>query len=228
MSIEIDINFDFRSDTPPDKDPDSYSKTLKAYHKQLWTKPLPVGPVFTLEEKYYLRHQSELGEFYLGSDAITHSYKHVTSMSPIVSQFPDVVDHLFSLGCTIGAYTVFPSVQVDRKMTINQARGVNPRIKDRFDLTLECIRLFYAGMKSPLTEVFQRYDDFFALFKDFKGYVDFFLFQDMVADDYASVKFHLPFVGFDDSPLPNSVDAYLEYAKNTEKFIKARSQRMLG
>ena len=36
----IDITFDFRSDSSG-KDPDSYSPTLNAYHKTLWSKQLP-------------------------------------------------------------------------------------------------------------------------------------------------------------------------------------------
>lgn len=31
----IDITYDFRTDTPPGKDPDAYSKTLRDYHKYL-------------------------------------------------------------------------------------------------------------------------------------------------------------------------------------------------
>ena len=50
-----------------------------------------------------------------------------------------------------------------------------------FDLTLECIRLFYENKESPLSFVFQRYIEFFNLFCDFKGYVDFFLLQDLSA-----------------------------------------------
>jgi hypothetical protein len=32
----IDITFDFRSDTPPGKDPDTWSPTLRSYHQLLW------------------------------------------------------------------------------------------------------------------------------------------------------------------------------------------------
>jgi hypothetical protein len=55
-------------------DPDSTSPTLRAYHKILWSKPLPNGKTFELFEKsgVYLHHKSALGEFFLGSDAITH------------------------------------------------------------------------------------------------------------------------------------------------------------
>ena len=48
-SRRIDITFDFRSDTPPGKDPDVFSPTLSRYHKLLWSKPLPSGLVFELD-----------------------------------------------------------------------------------------------------------------------------------------------------------------------------------
>ena len=47
------------------------------------------------------------------------------------------------------------------------------KINDRFDLTLECIRRYYLNEDSPLKETFIRYSDFL-LFKNFKGYIDFF------------------------------------------------------
>lgn len=75
---------------------------------------------------------------------------------------------------------VFPANRVGRKMTINGARGFHPRIKDRFDLTLECIRLHYLGESSPLGDTLTRYADFFGLFGDFTNYVDFFYLHDLV------------------------------------------------
>ena len=45
----IDINFDFRFDTPPGKDPDTFSPTLRTYHQLLWSKPLPGGLRFELD-----------------------------------------------------------------------------------------------------------------------------------------------------------------------------------
>lgn len=90
----------------------------------------------------YLYHESELGVFYLGSDAITHSYKNHKRKKWLTDQIPTDVDELFNTGSTIGAYIVFPKNRIDGKHTINQARGVNSLIDDRFDLTLECIRRF--------------------------------------------------------------------------------------
>ena len=73
----IDTSFNFYSDSKG-HDPDSVSPTLRNYHKMLWSKPLPNGKILELRDDKkgaYLYHRSELGEFYLGSDAITHSYK---------------------------------------------------------------------------------------------------------------------------------------------------------
>jgi hypothetical protein len=177
----------------------------------------------------YLYHLSNKFEFYLGSDAITHSYKNTKKMSHIISQVSsEKVDNLFLFGSTIGAYTIFPSNKINSQMTINQARGVSPKIRDRFDITLECIRLFYENKESPLFSVFQRYVEFFNLFCDFKGYVDFFLFQDLVSADYSSVKYYIPHRNFEQSPLPRDTHEYLEYSKKTINFVKARGQRILA
>lgn len=227
----IDTTFDFHSDTPVGKDPDSHSPTLKKYHKHLWSKELPVGGKFELTDKKsksYLYHNSHLGEFYLGSDAITHSYRNTKSMHSIIKNLPEnTSESLFSVGSTIGSYTLFPSKQISKKMTINASRGCNHKIKDRFDLTLECIRLFYQASSSPLSDVLSRYSDFFSLFEDFKGYVEFFLLQDLVCSDFTSIKFHLPHDNFSTHPLPRNIQEYILYRENTVDFIKKRNKRIL-
>ena len=144
MSL-VDINFDVFSDTPEGKDPDSHSPTLRRYHQILWSKPLPNGVRFNLDDNTprLLHHKSELGEFFLSSDAIGHTYKNVKKMAHIVNQItPDEMNSFFSLCSTIGAFIMFPSKKIDNKITINGARGINHKIKDRFDLTLESIRSF--------------------------------------------------------------------------------------
>ena len=150
----IDVNFNFYSDTPKGKDPDSYSDTLRRYHKLLWNKPLPNGTVFNLDLKTskILHHKSQLGEFYLSSDSIAHDYSKWKSTEHIIKKIPKTeIENFFNLGCTIGGYTIFPSNRIDNQMTINGSRGINKKIKDRFDLTLECIRRFYLNEDSPLS-----------------------------------------------------------------------------
>lgn len=96
----------------------------------------------------------------------------------------------------MGGMMLFPGRQIDGKPSINQERGFNSQIADRLDLTVECIRLHYLGETSPMAEALVRYGDFFALFKNFNGYTDFFLLQDLVSADSSAVKFFMPFADF--------------------------------
>lgn len=223
----IDIDFNFYLDARGG-DPDSTSPTLRQYHKTLWSKPLPSGEKFTLTDSkqgVYLHHKSDLGEFILGSDAITHSYKNQKRKHWLTKQIPNEVDELFDIGSTIGAYTVFPKNKIDNKFTINQARGVNSYIDDRFDLTLECIRLFYSGQQSPLYDTLLRYKDFFDLFGNFIGYIQFFLLDDLV-DANQQIKFYLPFDNFNTKPIFTNIDEYVAYKKGVINFVKARNRRI--
>jgi hypothetical protein len=231
----IDITFDFRSDTPgyPKKDPDVFSSTLSRYHQLLWSKPLPSGAVFELDvtarPPFYLHHRSEVGEFWLSSDAVIPTFRREKSLSHIINQIPEAEQEAFiGIGYTIGGMMVFPGNRVGRKMTINGARGCHPRIKDRFDLTVECIRRHYRGERSPLSDTLARYPDFFGLFGDFRGYVTFFLLQDLVTEDCSAVRFFLPFEDFNTSPLPGSMDAYLAHRQLAVDFIEARNRRILA
>jgi len=225
--MTIDTNFNFYSDSNGG-DPDSTSPTLRKYHKILWSKPLPNGKFFELRDDKngaYLYHETELGEFILGSDAITHSYRNHKRKKWITEQIPTEVNELFDTGSTIGAYIIFPNNRIDRKHTINQARGVNSLIDDRFDLTLECIRLFYSSEKSPLYDTLLRYENFFDLFDNYMGYIHFFLLDDMI-DENNNIKFYLPFDGFKTRPSFSDVNQYILYKKRVVDFIKSRNKRI--
>ena len=227
---QIDITFDFRTDTPPGKDPDALSPTLRSYHKLLWSKPLPNGMYFGLDDtkfNCYLYHKSELGEFFLSSDTATHTYSRLASTAHIISQISEDETAVFrSLGYTIGSMIIFPSNRVDGKSTINGARGFHPLIKDRIDLTLECIRRYYNNEISPLTEVLTRYSDFFGLFGNFQGYVEFFLLQDLVTENFSKIKFFMPFADFKTPAVPKTLEAYLAYKDHVIQFINARNQKI--
>jgi hypothetical protein len=122
----IDTKSNFYSDSKGG-DPDHTSPTLRRYHKFLWSKPLPNGRVLELRDDRkdaYLYHESDLGEFYFGSDAITHSYKNHIRKKWLTEQIPAEVTELFDPGSTIGGYIIFPNNKIDGKHTINQARGV--------------------------------------------------------------------------------------------------------
>jgi hypothetical protein len=225
----IDPGFDFRSDTPPGKDPDSHSPTLRRYHQTLWGKPLPGGAPFDLDitTPPYLHHRSELGEFWLSSDAVIPSFSRTPKLRHIIDQIPEAEREEFQrVGYTIGGMMVFPANKVDGKMTINGQRGCHPRIRDRFDLTLECIRRHYLGEPSALGATLARYEDFFGLFGDFAGYVDFFHLQDLVNETTATVEFSMPFKDFAASPLPGTLDEYLGYRQRAIGFIESRNRRI--
>jgi hypothetical protein len=229
---QIDIAFDFRSDTPTGKDPDAYSPTLRRYHRLLWSKPLPSGVIFELHDttRYaYLHHRSEVGEFFLSSDAVIPTFSSEPRVSNIINQIPIEEQEAFNrIGYTIGGMMLFPGNRISQKMTINGARGFHPQIKDRFDLTVECIRRHYLDEHGPLSHTLARYADFFRLFGNFQGYVEHFLLQDLVTVDCLAVKFFTPFHDFRTSPLPGTIDEYRAYRQLAVNFIQARNRRIIS
>jgi hypothetical protein len=229
LSAAIDVTFDFRTDADG-PDPDADSPTLRRYHRILWSKRLPSGASFDLSDstpRVYLHHRSGLGEFRLTSDSIVPTFTKWLRMKAITEQLPESENEAFrTIAYTIGAMIVFPANQIEGNRTINQERGTNPLIVDRFDLTLECIRRHYLDQESPLAPTLSHYADFFALFGSFRGYVSFFLLDDLVADD-GGVKFFMPFgEDFRSPPLPTDVGAYREYRLRSIEFIEARNHRI--
>jgi len=137
----------------------------------------------------------------------------------------------------MGEMMMFPGRQVGGP-SINQAK-VRPSIGDRLDLTVECIRRYYQAVNvgadptktSPLGAVLWRYRQFFELFADFSGYVDFWLLHDLVTTQ-GRVRFLMEGerdeYDFDTrSPLPQSADDYIRYLDNAEDFVAARNDRMV-
>ena len=175
----------------------------------------------------YLHHHSELGTFSLSSDSIIPSFTRWKSLKHITELFPEEENEAFrTVGYTIGGMMVFPGNRIDGKTTINGARGFTRKIADRFDLTLECIRRHYINQPSPLDETLARYGDFFALFRGFDGYVDYFLLQDLVEEDRSMIKFFMPFADFNTPSVPGTVEEYVPYRRLSIAFVKARNRRI--
>ncbi len=238
----IDVNFDFTKDTPhfwdkywdSDKvlghfnnDPDIASPTLQTYHKILWSKPLPNGDILDLKVGYgsnYLTWKN----FRFGSDSITASFRYIRyrymieQVAQVVPNYINFMEDYIRKSYTIGGAIIFPKWHGG----INQSRGCNSLIKDRWDLTLECIRKFYLDEPSPLYNTLVKDKRFFELFKDFKGYVDFFYLQDCVSTDYNAVKIWLGDGKFKSSPLPQSVEEYLHWIECQLEFVKKRNERI--
>lgn len=238
----IDVEFDFTSDTKDywkdywtgdpllgcvNQDPDCASKTMQLYHKILYSKPLPNGEIMDLRignGAEYLTWRS----FRFGSDSIIASfrYKRYKSMiEQVAKSLPDYhayMEDYIHRSYTLGGEIIFPK----RMGGINQSRGCNQFIKDRWDLTLECIRRFYINEKNPLSDVLLRDKEFFELFVDFKGYVDFFYLQDCVSSDYSKVTFWLGNGEFEPFPLPKTVEEYLKWIENELDFVERRNNRI--
>ena len=229
LTNNIDITFDVRNDSKG-RDSDSSSKMLRYYHKLLWNKSLPNSKLLQLDDSLngvYLYHKSEMGEYFLTSDSIIHTYFKWKRMQNIIKQIPiSDIKLFYNLAHTIGGYVIFPGNKINGLNTINQERGINKRINDRIDLTMECIRRFYINQNSPLFNTFKRYSNFFALFSDFKGYCDFFLLQDLVNYDYSKINYFLPFNDFVLNPLPNNSDEYNLFKNNSISFLHKRNKRI--
>ncbi len=240
----IDVTFDFTTDTPGywenfwkrnnglgagGNDPDAFSKTLRKYHQILWSKKLPNGEEMELSygsASDYLVWK----DFRFGSDSITASFRYnknkemIFQLESVLPDYRAYMENYIRKSYTIGGMMIFPK----RKMGINQSRGINPYIKDRWDLTLECIRRYYAKEDSPLSGVLREDEKFFDLFVDFKGFVDFFYLQDCVNDSYSEVKMWLCGEKFEYFPLPKTVDEYLLWINNQLDFVEKRNQRILS
>ena len=237
---KINVDLDFTEDTPlfwehywDDEmggvfvDPDSKSKMLKYYHKVVWSKKLPNGETIELldgELNKYLTWKS----FNFGSDSIITSFRYkkyrymIKQVMGSVCDYKKYIENYTRKSYTIGGSIIFPKM----KGSINQARGINNCIADRFDLTLECIRKYYNGESSPLYDTLIRNKDFFDLFVDFKGYVDFFYLQDLVSDDYNKINFWLGNGDFSENPFPKTIDEYLSWIEKQLDFVEKRNIRI--
>lgn len=239
MSINIKFNFqdELNREGRSTRDIDTYSRKLHQYHYCLWKKELPYNKGFFGIEK----SKSKNGPFKFifndviyTSDTIFHTFRKFkrksiqTLINTIKAKNPSYIENFHQSGITIASYIVFPGQKRNGKQTINQSRGFNSQLNDRFDLALECIRLFYLGKyDTPLGETLLVYKDFFELFTNFKGYIDFFLLNDLVTQDYQSIQFWLPFESFDiNSSLPKNEKEYELYRSNLINFVTKRNQRI--
>jgi hypothetical protein len=229
MEKLVNIEYDFRTDSNGG-DVDKYSATLRKYHKILWSKNLPNGDKFSLDdsiENVYLYYKIGSQEFYLSSDSIVHTYYRWKRTENIIKNIPEKeINDFLNIAYTIGGYIIFPSNKINNLPTINMERGTNQKIDDRFDLTLECIRRYYCEEKSPLTDTLERYENFFKLFSNFKGYCDFFLLQDLTLDNYGKIKYFLPFNNFEIGQYPKNIEDYYVYMKNSIEFNNNRNKRV--
>jgi hypothetical protein len=240
--MTIDVDFDFTSDSfgywedywnrndgmgSGKTDPDLYSPTLQLYQKLLWSRVLPNGEFMDLEigtGANYLTWKN----FRFGSDSIIVSFRYkkyrymIEQVMRAVGDYKKFYENYTHKSYTIGGEIIFPK----HVNSINQMRGTNALIADRWDLTLECIRRYYNNDKSPLYETLKEDKQFFSLFKDFKGYVDFFFLQDAVTEDYSKVNMWCGKSDFVFDGLPKTVDEYLRFIDEELRFVEKRNMRI--
>ena len=227
-SIVIDIEYDYRNDSKCG-DPDTDSINLYESQKILWSKFLPSG----------VKNELSIMKDNYGRLLLKNNQNLDFSSDRMCPHFDGKYNGIFNGWLTveeseslkykvrtIGGHIIFPAHK-NKGFTINQSRGVNKKIADRFDLTLECIKRYYNECQSPLYDTLTRYKDFFDLFISFKGYIDFFLLQDFVDEKY-SVKYVLPFDDFMRSPLPQNAKEYKIYKENIIEMIDKRNLRILN
>ncbi|PIE50632.1 MAG: hypothetical protein CSA38_02370 [Flavobacteriales bacterium] len=222
----MNVEYDYRKDSKCG-DPDIDSLKLYNIQKILWSKVLPNKQHFNLTKignSGRLLLKNNLIDN-LSSDRMCPHFvnKYNGKFKGWISEAEE--EEFKRKVRTIGGHIVFPAHRKDG-FTINQARGINRKICDRFDLTLECIRRFYEKEKSPLYKTLKRYSEFFDIFLDFKGFVDFFLLQDFVNKNY-QVLFTIPFDDFERKPLPLNANEYQEYKSLIIEQIDKRNLRVL-
>ena len=239
---DVNVEFDFTTDSlnywdkfwernnglgAGGSDPDVISKTLQSYHCLLWSKELPNGDRMKLIKGSGAQYLT-WNDFRFGSDSIIASFRYnkyrmmIEEIKKTVPNYNEFMENYIRKSYTIGGSIIFPK----RMGGINQSRGCNFQIKDRWDLTLECIRKFYDNEESPLTECLVKDRSFFELFVDFKGYIDYFFLQDCVSADYKSVVFWLGKGEFEYNPLPKSPAEYVEFIEKELDFVKKRNDRI--
>ena len=94
----------------------------------------------------------------------------------------------------------------------SQAQSFNPLIS-------------FSVESCTLDKALEKDRDFFSLFVDFKGYVDFFLLHDCVDDNY-NVKFWMDTPLFVSMPMPKNMDEYYRWIDTQLDFVAKRGKRI--
>lgn len=253
MSL-FDVNYNFLKDNPKydpsiiDKeyDPDQSSENLQIFHKILWSKEendikFDFDRALDDDGKYILiTHGFKITdtEKIFSSDWIINDYQHwdrnkCNDLKYLDNMDAKILKDFNNITNTIGGRIIFPKRRIDGKHeTINTHRYTEKKIRERFDITLECIRRFYIGKESipEFDETLKRYNFFFKLFgkstEGFKNYCNFFLLNDLVSSNYEKINFFLDFNDFEINPYPKSEKEYMIFLRKATDFIQRRNKRI--
>ena len=102
---------------------------------------------------------------------------------------------------------------------------------------MECIRRYYEQPENdnynfnPLWRTIKRSEDFFKLFVDFNGYVEFFFLQDFLDEDGNVIRFMNDY--FDENgmftkkyPAPQTAEEYIKNIDVQKEIITRRNMRI--
>lgn len=205
---------------------DCDAKSVKLYDQMMeWLdgKELPDGQVI---------HLTRAGKYLLKKEDIRLSGDNV--FTRFTGRVPDLMDELEEIkgsewkayqqriirnGWRIGGEILFPR----HRNSLNGMRGFSRQIMDRFDLTLECIQNFYEDKNSPLSWVLEMDREWFELFVNFQGFIDFFLLNDWVDENYQVIDQ----LGTGNL-LPETVSELEAWHIRMEELVEARTLRIVA
>ena len=193
-------------------DPDQKSKKLYRLHEFLCNLQ---GLKMSISENNYCELVTDDKKIRLSSDSIMSIYWHWSGKGYPYKNMQEIIEKISSelqreneynkhdnpikefiksylqKANTIGGFVVFPKHYLP---TVNTERGRSGKIRDRFDLTLECIRRayqygdFYCEDDNPLFGLPEEDKEFFRMFGSFENYIRFFCLDDWVDKKYTAVR----------------------------------------
>lgn len=221
----------------PYADPDAKCEELREMHYRLYNRyALYINRPFSFEKKYPLSFSEgryfyllENGSCRLGSDTMNSSYLYYEALKNIKSEMEkcgrnaeaEIEKYRKNIIYRPGNFIVFPK---NSSNSINTVRGCCGKIKDRFDLTLDCIKKQYADKDNPLSWVLRKHwEDFFDRFNGFNEYINFFMLEDYLDEKdnvvrFIDNKYHI---------LPQTLEEYDEYIRRISAVIEKRTKRIL-
>ena len=140
-------------------DPDSFSEILYDFFAELWNLS---KPPFNVKKIWNGNAWKLVGtgnyNLRLGTDSIMSIYWHRIDMRKFISEliksknndFRIFIREYLQKANTLGGFVLFPRRRIQ---SINQRRGTNSLIGDRFDLTLECIKRYYEEIKKSEKDI---------------------------------------------------------------------------
>lgn len=195
LPLLFDRNQNLKAGLSEAQDPADFSAKLAQYQILLYTKPLPSGGFLKLRANKFNQVEAELpsGEsILLTSMPLIHQACFEADNHELLSKLPQSqVDIMLRTLVTSGNYMLIPAQPLNG-YRLDDFRK-NPRIGNRIDLYLECVRRQYAGEPSPLDDILNPFKPWFELFLSFKQFVEFFYLGNLYDPKLKKIHFFKTF-----------------------------------